>query len=320
MSQTHILLESGGNELEIIEFFIEEQLPDGKTYCGYYAMNVAKVLEIIRMPEVTSVPSKHDKAVLGTFNLRGRVLPLVDLAKWLGKTTLPNETPKVIVSEFSGVVTAFLVSGVTRIHRISWSQVEPPGQHVQSYSRDSITGVVRIDEHILFILDMEKIVASMDPQHTGSHFEADRVEMDAEDAHNFHLLVVDDSTALRHLIRDTLVKAGYNVSTASNGREAWEFLQSLKAQVQEERLPITEKLHIVISDIEMPEMDGHTLTKQIRSDSELQKLPIVLFSSIITDTLRHKGKSVGADDQISKPDLPGLTQRMRSVIASKLGK
>ncbi|MDR2696337.1 MAG: chemotaxis protein CheW, partial [Deltaproteobacteria bacterium] len=147
MAQTHILLESGGNELEIIEFYIEEQLPDGRPYCGYFAMNVAKVLEIIRMPEVTSVPSKHDKAVLGTFNLRGRVLPLVDLAKWLGKTSAPNDAPKVIVSEFSGVVTAFLVSGVTRIHRITWSQVEPPGQHVQSYSRDSITGVVRIDEH-----------------------------------------------------------------------------------------------------------------------------------------------------------------------------
>ncbi|MDR2727391.1 MAG: chemotaxis protein CheW, partial [Deltaproteobacteria bacterium] len=160
MAQTHILLESGGNELEIIEFYIEEQLPDDKRYCGYYAMNVAKVLEIIRMPEVTSVPSKHDKAVLGTFNLRGRVLPLVDLALWLGKAVAPNEAPKVIVSEFSGVVTAFLVSGVTRIHRITWNQVEPPGQHVQSYSRDSITGVVRIEEHILFILDMEKIVAS----------------------------------------------------------------------------------------------------------------------------------------------------------------
>jgi two-component system chemotaxis response regulator CheV len=320
MAQSHILLESGGNELEIIEFYIEEQLPDGKRYCGYFAMNVAKVLEIIRMPEVTSVPSKHDKAVLGTFNLRGRVLPLVDLAQWLGKDAAPNEAPKVIVSEFSGVVTAFLVSGVTRIHRISWSQVEPPGQHVQSYSRDSITGVVRIEEHILFILDMEKIVASMDPHHASEHFNANKVEMDTEDAHKFHLLVVDDSTSLRHLIQETLQKAGYKVTTASNGREAWEYLQKLKAQTAEEGLSITEKLHIVISDIEMPEMDGHTLTRHIRADSGLQKLPIVLFSSIITDALRHKGQSVGADDQISKPDLPGLTKRMRAVIADKLGK
>jgi two-component system chemotaxis response regulator CheV len=244
----------------------------------------------------------------------------VDLAAWLGKNTVPNEAPKVIVSEFSGVVTAFLVSGVTRIHRISWNQVEPPGLHVQSYSRDSITGVVRIDGHILFILDMEKIVASMDPHHANNHFQADMVEFDTADAHNFHLLVVDDSTALRNLIRDTLSKAGYSVTTSSNGREAWDYLQNLKAQAQEEGVPVTEKLHIVISDIEMPEMDGHTLTKRIRGDSALQKLPVVLFSSIITDALRHKGQSVGADDQISKPDLPGLTQRMRSVIAAKLHK
>jgi len=320
MAQTHILLESGGNELEIIEFYIEEELPDGKPYCGFFAMNVAKVLEIIRLPEVTSVPSKHDKAVLGTFNLRGRVLPLVDLAAWLGKATKANDAPKVIVSEFSGVVTAFLVSGVTRIHRITWSQVEPPGQHVQNYSRSSITGVVRIDEHILFILDMEKIVASMDPHHATTHFQADQVEIDEADAHKFHLLVVDDSSALLHLIRDTLTKAGYSVTTASNGREAWECLQNLYAQAQAEGVPITEKLHVVISDIEMPEMDGHTLTKKIRADSGLHGLPVVLFSSIITDALRHKGDSVGADDQISKPDLPGLTKRMRAVIKAKLGK
>jgi two-component system chemotaxis response regulator CheV len=97
-------------------------------------------------------------------------------------------------------------------------------------------------------------------------------------------------------------------------------LQALKQQAEQEGVPVTEKLHVVISDIEMPEMDGHTLTKQIRMDGGLQKLPVVLFSSIITDALRHKGESVGADDQISKPDLPGLTKRMRAVITAKLGK
>lgn len=319
MAHTNILLESGGNELEVIEFYIDEILPDGSEYCGYFAMNVAKVLEIIRLPEITNVPSKHDKAVLGTFNLRGRVLPLVDLAKWLGKKSAPNAAPKVIVSEFSGVVTAFLVSGVTRIHRLSWSQVEPPGQHVQAYSRDSITGVVRIEDHILFILDMEKIVASMDPQYDRRHFQVDSVETPA-DAHNFHLLVVDDSTSLRSLIRNTLVKSGYQVTTATNGREAWNILRDIKAKAAEEQRDVTDMLHVVISDIEMPEMDGHALTKHIREDAGLRGLPVVLFSSIITDALRHKGVSVGADEQISKPDLPGLTQLMRSIISRKLGK
>lgn len=320
MAHTNILLESGGNELEIIEFYIDEILQDGEKYCGYFAMNVAKVLEIIRLPEITSVPSKHDRAVLGTFNLRGRVLPLVDLAQWLGKTPVPESAHKVIVSEFSGLVTAFLVSGVTRIHRLSWNQVEPPGQHVQAYSRDSITGVVRIEDHILFILDMEKIVASMDPHYAERHLRIDDARDTIDDAHHFRLLVVDDSSSLRSLIRDTLVQAGYQVDTASNGREAWDILQSLKARSAEEHVPVTDKLHVLVSDIEMPEMDGHALTKLIKEDPVLRDLPVVLFSSIITDALRHKGVSVGADEQISKPDLPGLTHLVRSIIAKKLGK
>ena len=126
MSQTNILLESGSNELEIIEFIIDEVMPDGTVYQGFYGMNVAKVLEIIRRPVITGVPSKQHAAVLGTINKRGRVLPLVDLARWFGKGLVENDGQKVIVSEFSGVVTAFLVSGVNRIHRLNWNQVEAP--------------------------------------------------------------------------------------------------------------------------------------------------------------------------------------------------
>jgi two-component system chemotaxis response regulator CheV len=320
MAQTNILLESGGNELEIIEFYIDEVLPDDAVYSGYFAMNVAKVLEIIRMPEITSVPSKHDRAVLGTFNLRGRVLPLVDLAQWLGKKSVPGGSCKVIVSEFSGVVTAFLVSGVTRIHRINWSSVEPPSRHVQAYSRDSVTGMVNIGGHILFILDMEKIVGSMSPRDADRYLQAAEGQLPVEDAHKFHLLVVDDSPSLRTLIKGTLERAGYGVTAMTNGREAWEYLQGLKAEAEKEHAAITEKLHVVISDIEMPEMDGHALTKLIREDSALHGLPIVLFSSIITDALRRKGHSAGADEQISKPDLPALTNLMRTLITRKLGK
>ncbi len=318
MAQTNILLESGTNELEIIEFYIEEQLPDGGVYCGYYGMNVAKVLEIIRMPVITNVPSKHDEAVLGTFNLRGRVLPLVDLSIWLGKNMVSSEAHKVIVSEFSGVVTAFLVSGVTRIHRMSWNQVEAPGQHVHAYSRESITGVVRIDGRILFILDMEKIVASMDPTHDMAKILAERNPV--EDATQFHILIADDSSALRNMIRSTLEAAGYNVTATASGQEAWNFLEKTRHEADAQGKKITDIVHLLISDIEMPEMDGHTLTRKIRETTALAPLPVVLFSSLITDALRHKGIAVGADDQVSKPDLPGLTTKVRDLIAKKLGK
>ena len=189
MSQKNILLDANSNELELIEFYIDEVQSDGSSYRGYYGMNVAKVIEIIRQPEVTGMPSKHHAAALGTFNLRGRVLPLVDLAVWLGKEMVRNDALKVIVSEYSGVVTAFLVSGVTRIHRMGWSQVEPPGKHVQNYSGQSVTGVVRIDDRILFILDMEQLIATMNPN-LDMNLMVDRMEQDqdgvrVEDADQF---------------------------------------------------------------------------------------------------------------------------------------
>ena len=158
MSQNSLLTPKN-NELEIIEFLIEESLPDGSTYVGSYGINVAKVLEIIRMPAVTSMPNASHPSSLGTFNLRGKVLPLVDLGAWLGKTLVKNPTNKVLVTEFCGVQAAFLVSAVTSIHRLTWDQIEPPNHHVQSYSQSSITGVLRINERVLFILDMEKILA-----------------------------------------------------------------------------------------------------------------------------------------------------------------
>lgn len=318
MTQNNILLESGTNELEIIEFYIQEQLPNGGNYCGYYGMNVAKVIEIIRLPVVTNVPSKHDKAVLGTFNLRGRVLPLVDLAQWLGKTVLPDESHKVIVSEFSGIVTAFLVSGVTRIHRMSWADIEVPGKHVHSYSQESITGVVRIDDRILFILDMEKIVASMDATQDMARLHAETHPV--EDAGQFHVLIADDSSSLRNTIKYTLEHAGYQVTATASGKEAWEFLEKTRDEAAAEGLLLTDKIHLLISDIEMPEMDGHNLTRKIRATPTTSNLPVVLFSSLITDALRHKGIAVGADDQVTKPDLPSLTHKVRALISQKLHK
>ncbi len=313
MSQTNILLESGTNELEIIEFYIEETLPGGKVYRGYYGMNVAKVLEIIRRPTVTGVPSKHHPAALGTFNLRGRVLPLVDLGGWLGKQVVASDTLKVIVSEFSGMVTAFLVSGVTRIHRLSWSQVEAPDTHMQTYSGQSVTGVVRFEDRIVFLLDMEKIVASMNPRlDMGSTAEA--VVAAASVPEPWHVLIADDSSAIRNMIGSTLEKAGFRVTRTSSGREAWDVLSGWRKRAEEERRHIYDYVDLVVSDIEMPEMDGHNLTRRIKEDQVLQKLPVVLFSSLITDALRHKGAAVGADDQISKPDLPGLTERVRGLI------
>ena len=315
MSQNS-LLNVNNNELEIIEFIIDEKQPDGSSYSGHYGINVAKVLEIIRLPNITSVPSKCDPSVLGTFNLRGKVLPILNLATWLGKTMAEESNAKVIVTEFSGVQAAFLVSSVTSIHRMTWDRIEPPNQYVQTYSRDSITGVLRIQDRVLFILDMEKILAGLD-----STLDMSQVKVDTspvEGAAQFHLLVADDSNSLRQIIKSSLQKSGFQVTAVASGRQAWEFLQKTRDEAQAQGKELTDIVHLVISDIEMPEMDGHMLTAKIRDTPGLSTLPVILFSSLITDSLRHKGEAVGADDQISKPEMLQLAERARALAWERL--
>ncbi len=322
---TEILLEAGTNELEIVEFYLEEtpkkdeDSPKGasqdapKTRKGYYGVNVAKVLEIIRMPEVTEMPEVSHESVLGAFNLRSRIIPLLDLSKWLKKKRVENEPPKVIVTEFNQVTSAFMVSGVTRIHRISWEDVEAPNKYVSALSSDSITGVVKFDDRIVFILDLERIVSELNPEM--------RLKLDDNAVFNadegYRALIADDSPLIREMIRDMLGQAGFRVEKTNNGRECWDRLKEIKQSALDENRPITDFVQVVVSDIEMPMMDGHHLTKRIKEDPALKDLPVILFSSLITEKLRYRGESVGADDQISKPEITYLAQRAAALIEGR---
>jgi len=316
MSQAHnILLESGTNELEIVEFYIDEQTPDGQHYKGYFGVNVAKVLEIIRKPTISEVPHVTHASILGAFNQRSRIIPLVDLALWLDKTRNEQEEPKVIVTEFNTVTTGFLVSGVTRIHRMSWEAVEPPNRYVSSFSSDSITGVVKIDGRIIFLLDLEKIVADLNPS---MRMQLNEDGQENEGQH-YKAMVVDDSALVRNMLKSLLENADFHVETADNGREGWERIMAYKERAESDGRDLTDYLQIVISDIEMPSMDGHSLTKRIKEDPVLKQLPVVLFSSLISDKLHHKGVAVGADEQITKPEINRLATRSKQLIKERLG-
>lgn len=325
-----ILLEAGTNELEIVEFYLEEEPKvsedtepnqeiqeneDGikPSRKGYYGVNVAKVLEIIRLPEVTEMPEVSHESVLGAFNLRSRIIPLLDLSKWLKKKRVENEPPKVIVTEFNKVTSAFMVSGVTRIHRISWEDVEAPNKYVSALSSDSITGVVKFDNRIVFILDLERIVSELNPEM--------RLKLDDNAEFNseatYKALIADDSPLIREMINDMLGQAGFRVEKTNNGKECWERLQAIKQQAQDEGTDITDYVQVIVSDIEMPMMDGHHLTRKIKEDPVLKKLPVILFSSLITDKLRHRGETVGADDQVSKPEITYLAQRAAVLIEER---
>lgn len=313
MSQDY-LLEKSSTALEVIEFYLDEILPDGSEYRSYYGMNVAKVLEIIRMPPtVTSVPGAQHPAALGTFNLRNRVMPLVDLGIWLEKKIHEDDNQKVVVTEFSGIVTAFVVSGVTRIHRMSWTQVEPPGKYLQYFSHDSVNGVVRFEDRIVFLLDMEQILSSMNPSLSLETF-ASQIKHDPKTGIGHKILVGDDSGVIRKTIAGSLASAGYEVVQATCGREAWEILDKWKQESIKNEMPISSFVDLIISDIEMPEMDGHELTRRIKTDQVLQKLPVVLFSSLISAVVKAAGIKAGADAQLSKPDLPQLVRRVKELI------
>lgn len=313
MSNTNILLESGTNELEIVEFFLDEQ-GTPNPYRGYYGVNVAKVLEIINLPpHVTALPDARHSSILGAFNQRSTIIPLIDLCMWLDKERAETGAPKAIVTEFNNIVNAFLVSGVTRIHRLSWEQVESPDSYVADCTQSSITGVVKIENRIVFLLDLERIIADLN---IGLGMKKITKEAPPT-AKRYKALVADDSTMIRNLLKEQLTKASFDVQTATNGRDAWEQLLAIKQRIQDEQAELSRYLHIIVSDIEMPAMDGLSLTKQIKEDPVLRNVPVILFSSLITDKLRHKGHAVGADDQISKPEIEQLAQRALQLITGQ---
>ncbi|MGE4555792.1 MAG: chemotaxis protein [Desulfovibrionaceae bacterium] len=316
MAQTNILLESGTNELEIVEFYIDEISREGEEpHRCYYGINVAKVLEIIRLPALTDMPDASDPAVMGAFDLRSEIIPLIDLSLRVRKRRFDEGSPKVIVTEFNRITTAFLVSGVTRIHRISWEEVEAPSKQVSSLTENSITGVVKLEGRIVFLLDLEKIVADLNPSMRREvEIEADLVQRVTRRTPK--ALLADDSTMIRRMLSKVLEDAGFKVTRSINGKMAWEQINQWKAMAEDEGKHITDFVNVVVSDIEMPVMDGHNLTKRIKDDPMLRRIPVILCSSIITDTLRHKGESVGADDQISKAEVQDLPARVLRLVES----
>ena len=310
--KTNILLESGTNELEIVEFYINQG-----TETSRYGVNVTKVLEIIRLPVISKLPSPPHPALLGVINLRGVVMPIVDLCYYLHEfdEDRDNKQTKVIVTEFNTLHTAFMVSGVNRIHRISWETVEAPTQLISDHKENCITGIIKLEDRIIYLLDMEKIVNDLNPT-----FEAQRADFKMKEAAlNLNgkrkALIADDSLSVRNMLQNQLEKAGFEIQLANDGKAAWDILNKLRKDNNDNIEAILKQCNAVVSDIEMPQMDGFNLTKKIKDDPVLKKLPVVLFSSMISDKVRHKGQSVGADAQISKPEIGELAATVEKLIA-----
>lgn len=298
--QTDILLETGTNEVEILEFTIANK---------HFGINVSKVLEIMQSFEVTPMPNSNP-FIEGVFKPRKDILTLINLPAYLGLPSSESIDRDIyIITNFNKANSAFHVHSVEEIHRISWKNIEKPDAAIYSGTEGLATGIARIGDRLVTIIDFEKIVADINPALGIRLSEIDK--MGVREVNDRPILIAEDSPLLEKMLVEALEKSGYtDVTCCANGKEAWDLLGTYKADEQ----PIDSRVACVITDIEMPQMDGHRLTKLIREDDLLKNIPVVIFSSLISEEMKRKGLSVGATAQISKPEIGNLVSVIDSII------
>lgn len=294
---TNILLESGTNELEVLEFTLGD---------NHYGINVAKIREILQYMPVTPVPNTHP-SVEGIFMPRDTMITVINLKNCLN---LPQTDEKglFIITNFNKLNVAFHVDQVIGIHRVSWENIIKPDETLTGEHGGTATGVIKMNDRLIVILDFEAIVASISPQ-TGLRVN-DIDEMEARDRSDATILIAEDSALLSKLITECLKKSGYtNLIVEENGQEAWDVIKDMQAKGD-----ITKHLDCIITDIEMPLMDGHRLTKLVKSDAELRDIPVIIFSSLVNEEMRKKGEQLGADAQLTKPEIGKLVDAIDKLL------
>ena len=294
---TNILLESGTNELEILEFTLGN---------NHYGINVAKIREILQYTPVTPVPNSHP-SVEGIFMPRDTMITVINLKSCLG---LPETGEKglFIITNFNKLNIAFHVDAVIGIHRVSWEAIIKPDSTLNGQSGSTSTGVIKMQDKLVVILDFESIVAGISPE-TGLRTNDIEV-MQERSRSDSTILIAEDSPLLSKLITDCLRKAGYDrVIITGNGQEAWEELCKFK-----EEGDVLEKVQCIITDIEMPQMDGHRLTKLAKTDNVIKNIPLIIFSSLVNEEMKRKGEQLGADAQLTKPEIGQLVDAIDRLI------
>lgn len=321
MAGSKILLRAGTNEVELLELYLDEGVGDTRKRWSF-GLNVAKVKKIIKESDLKNFSGRKEEGnraglssdidtknplVLGMFEFMGSVIPLIDLSGWLRMDKVRGENRMVLVTEFNELVSAFLVSGVNRIHRISWGELESLQGNMAMYAEGTIIGTVKLTDpdRILQVLDLEQALEDLSPARENASF----LEIEEAEEQKYTALCADDSRSMRNLVLRSLERGGFEVTAYSNGQELWDALEILSAKVKESGRPVTDFIQLVVSDIEMPGMDGHAVTRKIKSDPYLNGLTVYLFSSLITEELLHKGESVGADRQYSKPQIATLVKQ-----------
>jgi len=254
------------------------------------------------MTDLTQVPNQPPY-LLGMLHLRGRTVPVISLAGWLKipEPAAARDKAKIIVAEFNSVTVGFVVHQTTRIRRLPWERIlVPPALLNEKYS-GCITGTTEVEDgRILLILDLEQVLADLSLQREEGFEPPDGGK--TRKNRDKTILVVDDSRVARTQVIQVLVKGGYRVETAGNGRAAWEHLEAAYRRAGEQGVPLRKLVHLVLTDIEMPEMDGYTLTRRIKEDERFRGLPVILHSSLSGKANIRKGKQAGCDEYVTKFD------------------
>ncbi len=299
---TNILLESGTNELEILEFALGT---------NRYGINVAKIREILSYQPVTPIPHANP-CVEGIFMPRDVMITVISLKRCIG---IPEDEKEglFIITNFNKLNIAFHVDEVIGIHRVSWEDIIKPDSTINSDDSGVSTGVVKLNDNLVVILDFERIVTDISPE-TGLKI-SDLDDYEGHDRSENPVLIAEDSPLLSKLITDCLKKAGYTKQiVTANGQEAWNKICDFKR-----RGVLDSMVHCIITDIEMPLMDGHRLTKLVKTDDEARAIPLVIFSSLVNDEMRRKGEQLGADAQLTKPEIGKLVETIDSLVDSRFG-
>ena len=292
---SRILLESGTNEIEIMKFTIGGNL---------FGINVAKVREIMISEPVKPMPHAHP-AVEGIFKPRDAVLTVVDLPRYLGMEQEKSPKDIFIITNFNKMFIAFRVHTVVRIDRISWTDIQKPDKTVSGGAEGVATGIAQCEGgDLVTILDFERIVAEIAPETTIQISEVE--SLGPRDRNDKPIWVAEDSVLLSKMIGDSLRKANYvNLQMFPNGQELWDALSAIPDDRDLDR-----RVALIITDIEMPQMDGHRLTKLVKDSPRFKHIPLIIFSSLISEEMRIKGRQLGADEQLTKPEIGHLVDVM----------
>lgn len=290
----------GENRLEILLFRLNGQQTFG--------INVFKVQEVLICPRLTTIPQAHS-ATRGLATIRNKTVPVIDLAAAIGQRPLDASTENlIIITEYSGTVQAFLVKAVDRIVNMNWQDIKSPPNGIGR--NNYMTAVTEVDERLVEVIDVEKILAEI----VGVDVQLENAEqLIGKDGNTLKCLVADDSLVARNQVQRTLEQIGVESIVTTTGKEALDVLKSMAA----DGVDVDKEINLVISDIEMPVMDGYTLTAEIRADERLKNLNIMLHSSLSGGFNENMTKKVNADKFIPKFQAEELAHEIKELLIEK---